>query len=180
MPNHCKTFEHHLYVPNINVAFLTFNQARDTYFTLSNNMGIGVTILLNTILLRSFHKTHTQKSQMSWKNDLFALPPPVEYTNWIKWSDKTLVSTPIKPSQCRTIGHKEEKSKQAKNKCCAVSKEPQSEIHWKASDEMTPLVTKLALVCNMSRSNLQTKTETFNGTWLCQILKLNFNYVIKY
>jgi len=48
--------------------------------------------------------------------------------------------------------------------------EPQSEIHWEASDEMTPLITKFDLVGNLSRSNLQTKTETFNDTWLCQII----------
>jgi len=46
---------------------------------------------------------------------------------------------------------------------------PQSEIHREAVDEMTPLETKLDLVGNLSRSSLYAKTETFNGTWLCQI-----------
>ena len=169
MHEHWSRLEHHLSVPNLKATFLDSIQAKNKYFTLSSNLGIGVTTLLKILLLRSFHKIHTHKSQISWRNDRFALPPPVRCTNWRKWSAIILVSTPIMPNQWHTRGHNEEKILQDKNKWCDVSTNPQFETHKETYEEITRRWTKLDLVGNLSRSNLQAKIETFNGTWLCQI-----------
>ena len=121
-------------------------------------------------MLRSVHKTQAQRSQISWRNDLRALLTPVEWTNWTKWPNKTLESTPIKPIQSRTRGHNEANEGQDNNKCCVDSIEPQPETHTATSEEMTPLVTRLDLVGNLSRSSLQAEADTFRGTCLCQII----------
>lgn len=163
MPKHWKGLEHHLSVPNQKTTYLTFNHAKDINLTLSNNLRIEVTTLLKSLLLRSFHKPQTHKSQISWRKSRTALPPPDKFTNWRKWSRRTLVSTPIIPSQWRNIGHKEEKASQDKNKCCAVSLMPQSETHIEASESITLLRTKLSLVGNLLRSNLQANKETYLG-----------------
>ncbi|KEH16142.1 hypothetical protein MTR_0308s0050 [Medicago truncatula] len=62
MPKHWKGLEHHLSEPNLKTTFFVFNQAKDIYLTLSNNLRIKVTTLLKSMLLRSFHKTQTHKN----------------------------------------------------------------------------------------------------------------------
>jgi len=169
MSRHWKGPDHHLWVPNTNVAFLAFSQPRDKYLTLSNNLGMRVTELLNNRLLRSFHNTQAQISQMSWIKERLALPPHVEWTNCKKWSNKMWESTPRKPIRSRTSSYKDAKVVHVKNKCCAVSSRSHPETHEEAWEEMTLLDIKFDLVGNLSRSSRHTKTKTFKESWLCPI-----------
>jgi len=73
-------------------------------------------------------------------------------------------STPKKPIQPRTRGHKDAKVEHDKNKCCADSTKPHLETHGEAFEDVIPQVTKFNLVGNLSRSSRHAKNETFKGT----------------
>jgi hypothetical protein len=143
---------------------------REWYLTLSNIWCVVASLVLKTLLFRSFHITQVQHNHISCKNERRTRVPPDEWMNWIKWSRNEFRSAEEIPIQDFTRPHKGAKAGQERNTWWAVSNPPQpNTTHSRASWKMILRLAKLSFVGNLLRKSLQAKTETFRGTCLCQI-----------
>lgn len=142
MPKQAKGLDHHLWVPKTNMAFLAVSHAKDKDLILSSNLCTSVITLLNRRLLRSFHKTQAQRSQINCKNEHLTLPTPAIWINCTKWSATVLVSAPRKPSQWRNCCHKGTQEEHDMNKWSADSTWPHPATKSAASVCKIPLAAK--------------------------------------
>lgn len=149
------------------MVFLAFNHARDKDLILSNNLGTSGITLLNRRLMRSFHKTQAEKSQISCINKHLVLPPLGIWVNWTKWWATLLVSTPTKPIQWRSCYHKETQEEHDMNKWSAVSAWTHPATKRAASVCKIPLPAKFGFAGKQFRKRRHAKIDTFNGTWWC-------------
>lgn len=143
------------------MAFLAFSQPKDKLLTLSSKQGMGVITFLNKQLLRSFHTTQAQRSQMSCMKEHLALPPPVICVNCKKCAKISSESTPWKPIQARANWQIEPKVEHDKKRCLADSAKPQPATQDTISEERTPLASKLDLVGKRLRISLYTRILFF-------------------
>jgi len=135
-----------------NVALLALSHHNEWYLTFSKSCSMVVWILLNILLLRLFQTTQTQSNQTRWRKNLRVLEWPVQWINWKKCSQMSLGSTPETPIHDLMCHHKVPKVTQWRNKCGADSSWPQLATHPAVSALIIPLLTRLVLVANLSRS----------------------------
>jgi len=149
-------------------VLLAFNNQNEWNFAFSTSWRIGVSMLLNNLLLCSFQISQTQRSQINCKNNLRAFEWPVKCVNWCKWSLILWGSALDTPIQHLIYCHKEPKTSQWRNRWDADSALPHPDTHIVSAAWRRPHLWRLILVGNLSFSKRQMTMEAFNWTYLCQ------------
>jgi len=153
--------DHHLWEPNTNIALFALSHQYEWNLTLSNSWKI-----YEDQHLQLLSKTHN--NQMSWRKDLRFFEWPVQWINWMRCLLILRGSTPATPIQDLICCNNELKTSQWRNKWDVFSSWSHSATHLTASCWIMLRLTRLFLVGNLSRNNLQAKIDTLRGTYLCQ------------
>jgi hypothetical protein len=138
---------------------------------LSNKWCHWSSLWLKILLFTSFQITHPQANQTWYKKDRKVLENPPICPNCKKWSDtrdqstekKILIQVWIRVQRSlKWLQHK-------KKIWSIISCIPQQLTQRLESGWRIPQLIKLSLVGSRFRKTHHTKTETFKGTFLCQI-----------